>query len=97
MTTDALTSVRELDCRWTNGIQIRLLWCQLDGRVSVEIMDTRSRESFRYDVADGDRPLDVFNHPFAYAAHRHLDRGAGDGLEGASGPGRCENESGARP
>jgi hypothetical protein len=28
MTADSLTSVRELDCRWTNGIQVRLLWCQ---------------------------------------------------------------------
>ena len=97
MTADSLSCVRELDCRWTHGIQVRLLWCQLDGRVSVEVMDTRSRESFCYDVADGERPLDVFYHPFAYATHQRLDRDVGDGLEGPSGPGRRANESGARP
>lgn len=97
MTADSLTSVRELDCRWMNGIQVRLLWCQCDGRVSVAVMDTRSGESFRYDVAEGERPLDVFYHPFAYATHRHVDRDVGDGLEVAIGPRRRDNESGARP
>jgi hypothetical protein len=69
MTAESLTSVRELDCRWTNGIQVRLLWREFDGRVSVAVVDTRSRDSFRLDVPDGERPLDVFYHPFAYAAH----------------------------
>lgn len=97
MTADSLTSVRELDCRWMNGIQVRLLWCQFDGRLSVAVIDTRSRESFRYDVADGERPLDVFYHPFAYAAHQHVDRDVGDGLDVASGSRGRDNESGARP
>ena len=96
MTVDSATSVRELDCRWTNGIQVRLLWCPFDGRVSVAVMDTRSGESFRYDVADRERPLDVFYHPFAYATDRHVDRDVGDGLEVGTGP-WPENESGARP
>jgi hypothetical protein len=97
MTADSLTSVRELDCRWINGIQVRLLWCQFDGRVSVAVMDTRSRESFRYDVADGERPLDVFYHPFAYATQHRVDRDVGDALEVSSGPRRRDNEPGARP
>ena len=95
MTADSLTSVRELDCRWTNGIRVRLLWCQFDGRVSVEVRDTRSRELFRYDLADGERPLDVFYHPYAYATHQHVDRDASDGLEVANGPRRRDDESGA--
>lgn len=95
MTADSLI-VRELDCRWTNEIQVRLLRCQFDGRVSVAVTDTRSRESFRSDVATGERPPDVFYHPFAYATHQQVDRDVGDGLEVASGPSRGDNESGAR-
>ena len=94
---NALTSVRELDCRWTNGIQVRLLWCQFDGRVSVAVTDTRSRESFRLDVPDGERPLDFFHHPFAYAAHQRVGPDFADGLEAASGARTRDNEPGARP
>ncbi len=81
MTADSVTSVRELDCRWTNGIQVRLLWCQADARVSVAVVDARSHESFRIDVPDGERPLDVFYHPFAYAAHQRVHLDFGDGPE----------------
>ena len=94
MTAESVTEVRELDCRWTNGIQVRLLWCEFDGRVSVAVMDTRSQESFRIDVPDGERPLDVVYHPFAYAAHQRVDRDFGDGLEVAGGAGKREDESG---
>ena len=73
MTADSLSSVHELDSRWTNGIQIRLLWCQSDGQLSVAVADMRSGECFRIDVRDGERPLDVFHHPFAYASHRRTD------------------------
>jgi len=97
MTADSLTSVRELDCRWTNGIQVRLLWCQCDGRVSVAVIDSRTRDSFCIDVPEGDRPLDVFYHPFAYAAHQRVDRDFGLGVEVASGPGNRKDESRARP
>ncbi len=72
-TADSLISVHELDSRWTNGIQIRLLWCQSDGQLSVAVADMRSGECFRIDVRDGERPLDVFHHPFAYASHRRTD------------------------
>jgi hypothetical protein len=95
MTADSPTSLRELDCRWTNGIQVRLLWCQFDGRVSVAVVDTRSRESFRIDVPDGEHPLDVFYHPFAYAAHQRVDRDFGDELEVAGGATTREDESAA--
>ena len=97
MTAESLTSVRELDCRWTNGIQVRLLWCQFAGRVSVAVVDTRSGESFRIDVPDGERPLDVFYHPFAYAAHERVDRDLTDGLELASRASSRDHESGTRP
>jgi hypothetical protein len=74
MTADSLTSVRELDSRWTNGIEVRLLWRQLDGRLFVAVVDRRSGESFRIDLREGDRPLDIFQHPFAYAADQRRRR-----------------------
>lgn len=72
MTADSLTSVRELDSRWSNGIQVRLLWRQLDGQLFVAVVDTGSGESFRIDLREGDRPLDIFQHPFAYAADHRI-------------------------
>ena len=96
MNADSLTSVRELDCRWTSGIQVRLLWCQADARVSVAVVDARSHESFRIDVPDGERPLDVFYHPFAYAAHQRVHLDFGDGLEIAGEAAGRKDESGPR-
>ena len=63
-----LTSLRELDARVNDGIHVRLLWCEHDGRLWVSVLDTKSREAFCLEVAGNDRPRDVFHHPFAYAA-----------------------------
>jgi hypothetical protein len=69
MTAETLPSVRELDTRVSDGIQVRLLWSQGEGRLWVSVMDTRSAQSFRLEVGEGESPVDVFHHPFAYAAH----------------------------
>ena len=69
MTAETLTSIRELDTRVSDGIQVRLLWSQGDGRLWVSVKDTRSAQSFCLEVDDGESPVDVFHHPFAYAAH----------------------------
>ena len=69
MTTEILTSITELHSRFSDGIQVRLLWCRHDGRVWVSVIDTKGAHSFRVRVHDGEQPLDVFHHPFAYAAH----------------------------
>jgi hypothetical protein len=61
------TSMRELDSRISDGIEIRLLWSTTDGRVSVSVNDTRTGQTFLVDVPDNKRSLDVFHHPFAYA------------------------------
>lgn len=68
MTADAFTSLRELDSRMCNNIQVRLLWSEHENRVWVSLMDTGTGATSRLDVAAGERPLDVFRHPFAYAA-----------------------------
>ena len=68
--TDATTLIRELDCRHSDGIEVRLLWRPHDDVVLVAVSDARTGEAFAIEVRDGERPLDVFNHPYAYAASR---------------------------
>lgn len=72
MTPDIVISTRELDSRINDGLQVKLLWCQHDNRVWVAVFDLRTGESFRLDVRDGERPRDVFEHPYAYAACHHV-------------------------
>ncbi len=67
MTTETLTSLRELHSRTADGILVRLLWCQDDNRVFVDVNDHRTGETFSVEVPDGEKPLHVFAHPFAYA------------------------------
>lgn len=73
MASEILTSVRELDSRANGGIEVRLLWCENDGRLWVAVMDAKTGDSFRLEVRDGDRPFDVFHHPYAYAANRGIE------------------------
>jgi len=67
MTTETLTSLRELHSRTADGILVRLLWSEDDNRVYVAVNDDRTGETFSVEVPDGERPLHVFAHPFAYA------------------------------
>jgi hypothetical protein len=68
---------RELDSRMSDGILVRMLWHPLDGHVSVAVEDTKTGEMFDLPVGDDDRPLDVFHHPYAYAAaRRHRSDGS---------------------
>jgi hypothetical protein len=59
---------RELDTRTSDGIHVRLLWQPDDGRVLIAVLDTKTGEAFELPVPDGEQALDVFRHPFAYAA-----------------------------
>jgi hypothetical protein len=61
------TSMRELDSRVNDGIEVRLLWSSTDGNLSVAVNDSRTGQSFCVDVPDAKRSMDVFHHPFAYA------------------------------
>lgn len=62
------TQPRELDSRTSDGIHVQLLWHPLDGHVSVAVNDTKTDEAFELEVRYGQQPLDVFRHPYAYAA-----------------------------
>jgi hypothetical protein len=69
------TIVQELDSRSSDGIQVRLLWYQGDERVSVAVEDLKTGDQFELIVRDGERALDVFHHPYAYAGLRHENVG----------------------
>lgn len=73
MTPETLTSIRELASRVNDGLQVRLLWGEHDGRLWVTVMDIRTGDLFCLSVREGERPLEVFNHPYAYAAHHGVE------------------------
>jgi hypothetical protein len=62
------TARRELDHRYSNGIDVTLSWCPTGNRLYVTVLDDAG-DSFELSVRP-DEALDVFNHPFAYAAFR---------------------------
>jgi hypothetical protein len=62
------TQARELDSRTSDGIHVQLLWYPLDGHVSVAVNDTKTGEAFELEVRHGQHALDVYRHPYAYAA-----------------------------
>jgi hypothetical protein len=64
------TTHRELAHRRTDGLDVRLLWEPGSDRVSVSLMDARTGDGFDVAVAPGESAMDVFHHPFAYAAVR---------------------------
>ena len=64
--------ISELSSRSANGIDVALLWRQRDDTAIVVVMDQRGEE-LTLDVHDSDNALDIFHHPFAYAAARSLE------------------------
>jgi hypothetical protein len=60
--------IRELDSRISDGIYVRLLWHPDNGRVSITVDDAKTGEAFELPVGEGERALEVFHHPYAYAA-----------------------------
>jgi hypothetical protein len=69
----ATEGMRELQSRVGDGLQVDLLWCERSDRAWVAVTDTKSGEAFSVPVRDGERALDVFHHPFAYAATHGMD------------------------
>jgi hypothetical protein len=68
--TTPITTIRELAQRRNDGLDIRLLWDSATDRVRVALHDGKTGEGFEVEVGPGERALDVFHHPFAYAAVR---------------------------
>ena len=63
----------ELDSRTTDGIEVRLLWHRVENRTTVTASDMRSGEVLEIAVRDHERALDVFHHPYAYAAFHGVE------------------------
>ena len=61
---------KDLDFRAADGIEVTLLWEKALGRVWVAVRNHTSGEDFEVEVRDSDNALDVFRHPYAYAAAR---------------------------
>lgn len=67
------TTIRELDSRSTDGIDVRLLWSPQTDRIWIDVRDRRLGGSFRLEVEPSEG-LAAFRHPYAYAAPREADR-----------------------
>jgi hypothetical protein len=61
---------RELAHRTATGIDVTLVWRAADDRLAVVVFDSQSGDCLEVAVEEGDDALDVFHHPFAYAAFR---------------------------
>ncbi len=59
------TTIRELDHRRNDGIDVTLLWDSRDDRVYVVVEDERRGHSFDFEVP-GAEALEAFHHPYAY-------------------------------
>jgi hypothetical protein len=68
--------LHELDQRSHDGVDVRLLWRKRDNHVFVVVNDGKTGGRFEIEVRAGERALDVFHHPYAYAALRGIDTGA---------------------
>jgi hypothetical protein len=66
----------ELATRESHGITVRLLWSRSKNLVTVTVEDTANDDYFELVLDEHERALDVFDHPFAYAAARGVEFGA---------------------
>jgi len=72
MPIESLVSMRELDYRLVNGLDVQLWWDSETGCICVSVRDARTESQSVIKVRGGERPLDVFHHPFAYARRQRL-------------------------
>ncbi len=82
-TIDNSDTAVDLAHRSGDGLEIALLWHRRDNRLEVVVTDVRSGASFALATDSGREALDVFYHPFAYAA---ADVAAGAATPASSPP-----------
>lgn len=63
----------ELAIREQSGVTVKLLWIRGTDVVLVSVADRRNGEGFELVLEPGERALDVFHHPYAYASARGLE------------------------
>jgi len=71
MANNAKNPYRELAYRANDGVEVVLFWHEHTGELTVAVSDERSGAYFELAAAPR-QALDVFNHPYAHAAHRGL-------------------------
>jgi hypothetical protein len=64
---------KELALRRSGTCEVALFWSRRTHRVAVKLEDDATGMTLELPLAESDDPLDVFNHPYAYAAARRLD------------------------
>jgi hypothetical protein len=67
---NSITTFRELAHRRNDGIDVTMFWDSATDRVTIVVDDAKGGDAFEILVAPGERPMDVFTHPFAYKAAR---------------------------
>jgi hypothetical protein len=55
------------------GIRVALLWAADTNTVAVRVRDDLTNEQFELIVEPETNPMDVYEHPYAYAAWRGID------------------------
>lgn len=64
--------LEELAYRENDGVQVSLVWDRDADSLMVFVIDTRLGEAFELDM-EGSAALEVFHHPYAYAAFRGIE------------------------
>jgi hypothetical protein len=65
-------TLKELDYRAGDGIEVSLLWSPESGQLAVVVVDEARGEEFAMEVAPGEA-TEIFRHPYAYVARRPLE------------------------
>jgi hypothetical protein len=71
MVTEVEQHTTELAYRESDGIEVSLLWSPADDSLTVVCVDGRAEVQFAV-AAEPSNALDVFHHPYAYAARQHV-------------------------
>jgi hypothetical protein len=66
-------AMRELDRRCSDGVEVVLLWNQVDTDLTVVGHDAATGSAFEFTV-EGHEAYDAFRHPAAYAARLGAER-----------------------
>jgi hypothetical protein len=66
-----LQPICELASRVSDGIEVTMLWHRRSDDLTIRVSDTRTGVEFEL-VAGRNNALDIFHHPFAYAAARGI-------------------------
>jgi len=69
--------------RTNNGTSVTLLWAEKTNFVFVDVRDCLTGHEFRLVVPPGANALDVYEHPYAYAAWQGVDYELGELREAA--------------